>query len=327
MNSKKFLCSVAAGIFALTSAAAAFGQAVVLPSQRKLEVVSGNNLYCAGYVQMAPFGAVSRESSPSANEIIGAYNEQDGWNFSENNFLFINAGVDKGVRVGDLFSVVRPRGQVKSRWSRKDDLGFYVQELGFVEVVRVKQNTSVVRVKTSCDSMMLGDLLVPFQQRATVAYNRRPTMDMFADPTGKATGRILFGRDNMETITRDQIVYVDLGAEDNATPGDFLTIYRYLGKGNPLKAKDFKESVEARNDGYSSFEYRGGKFSNQATRKGGSEATKGIVTTPKVVYNRPEGLRKVVGEGMIVNVRERVATVVITRTAQEIHSGDWVEIQ
>ena len=84
MNSKKFLCSVAAGIFALTSAAAAFGQAVVLPSQRKLEVVSGNNLYCAGYVQMAPFGAVSRESSPSANEIIGAYNEQDGWNFSEN---------------------------------------------------------------------------------------------------------------------------------------------------------------------------------------------------------------------------------------------------
>jgi hypothetical protein len=30
---------------------------------------------------------------------------------------------------------------------------------------------------------------------------------------------------------------------------------------------------------------------------------------------------------MIVNVRERVATVVITRAAQEIHTGDWVEIQ
>jgi hypothetical protein len=297
VNSKKFLCSVAAGIFALSSAAATFGQAVVVPSQRKLEVVSGNNLYCAGYVQMAPFAAASRESSPSANEIIGAYNEQDGWNFSENHYLYVNAGVDKGVRVGDLFSVVRPRGQVKSPWSRKGDLGYYVQELGFVEVVSVKQTTSIVRVKTSCDSMLLGDLLVPFQQRATVAYNRRPTLDLFADPTGKATGRILFGRDNMETVTRDQIVYVDLGAEDNATPGDYLTIYRYLGKGNPLKAKDFSESVSARDEGFRSFEYRGGKFSNQAPRKGGSKATKGVVTTPDVVYDRrPEGLRKVVGE-------------------------------
>ena len=35
----------------------------------------------------------------------------------------------------------------------------------------------------------------------------------------------------------------------------------------------------------------------------------------------------VVGEAVVLNVKERTATVVITRTAQEIHTGDWVEIQ
>jgi hypothetical protein len=133
-------------------------------------------------------------------------------------------------------------------------------------------------------------------------------------------------RDNREVVTRDQIVYVDLGADNSVAPGDYLTIYRPLGKGN-LFTNDVDESVSARDDGFQSDKYRGGKFSNQAPRKSGATAEGRIVTTEKAKRDRPDGLRKVVGEGMVVNVREKTATVVITRTAQEIHTGDWVEIQ
>jgi hypothetical protein len=35
----------------------------------------------------------------------------------------------------------------------------------------------------------------------------------------------------------------------------------------------------------------------------------------------------VVGEAVVLNVRERTSTVVITQTGQEIHPGDWVELQ
>jgi hypothetical protein len=38
-------------------------------------------------------------------------------------------------------------------------------------------------------------------------------------------------------------------------------------------------------------------------------------------------MRKVVGEAVVLNVKEKTATVVITRTASEIHTGDGVEIQ
>ena len=151
-------------------------------------------------------------------------------------------------------------------------------------------------------------------------------MDLFADPSGKAKGRIFMARDLQEVITRDQIVYVDLGKDDSVQPGDYLTIYRKLGKGNLSKLPENPESVSARDYGYHSLEYKGGKFSNQAARKSGDKATGRVVTTKKAKEGRPE-IRKVVGEAMILNVKERTATVLITRTAQEIHTGDWVEVQ
>jgi hypothetical protein len=174
--------------------------------------------------------------------------------------------------------------------------------------------------------MLLGDLLVPFQTRVSQTYVKRPSLDLFGTASGKPMGRIFLARDGQEEVTRDQVIYVDLGAEDSVAPGEFLTIFRPLGKGN-LFINDEDESISARDEGYQSDKYRGGKFSNQAPRKYGSQADRHIVTTEAAKAYRPEGLRKVVGEGMVVNVRERTATVVITRAAQEIHTGDWVEIQ
>jgi hypothetical protein len=313
-------------VFAGATVVWAQGTRMESSAPRKIDVAIGSNLYCAGYVQIAPVNAGSGRDANRPNEIVGAYDEQDGWLYGQNKYLYINGGADKGVHVGDMFSVIRPRGEVNSRYTHKGRLGFYVQELGSVEVIRVQPEVSVVRVKNSCDTIMLGDLVAPFQPRSSAPFTQRPPLDLFGMPSGKAAGRIFLARDHQEVLTRDQVIYVDLGAEDNVAPGDYLTIFRPLGKGN-LFTNDVDETLSARDEGFQSDKYRGGKFSNQAPRKGGSEAGKHIVTTEDAKEDRPNGLRKVVGEGMVVNVRERTATVVITRVAQEIHTGDWVEIQ
>jgi len=325
---KKILISAFAAGFVLVSSSIVWGQGqrISLPNSRPMSVVTGSNLYCAGFVQIAPMNTAPRQETNRPNKIVGAYDEQDGWLYAQNKYLFINGGEDKGVHVGDMYSVIRPRGEVNSRYTDKGRLGFYVQELGTVEVVRVQHEVSVVRVNTSCDSMLLGDLLVPFQTRVSAPYVQRPPLDRFGTASGKAEGRIFLARDGQEVLTRDQIIYVDLGAEDNVAPGEYLTIFRPLGKGN-LFVNDEDETISARDEGFQSDKFRGGKFSNQAPRKYGSSADRHIVTTEAAKAYRPDGLRKVVGEGMVVNVRERTATVVITRTAQEIHTGDWVEIQ
>lgn len=279
-------------------------------------VAARNNLYCAGFVQTSAINTDRR--------IIGAWNEQDGFIYAQADEVYLNVGAGSGVQVGDRMAVVRPRGKVNTRWTDKGNLGFYVQEVGTVEVIRVKGDHSIARVRTSCDNFLLGDLLMPYMERTSPAYVERPALDRYADRSGKAMGRIFMARDGHEMITRDQIVYVDLGAEDSVSVGDYLTIFRPLGEGNLLDGPP--ESVSARDYGFQSFEYRGGKFSNQAARKSGSKAGGRVVTTDRAKSGRPD-IRKIVGEAVVLNVKERTATVVVTRTAQEIHTGDWVEIQ
>lgn len=283
----------------------------------RMATAVGNNLYCAGFIQT---GAIS-----TVNSIIGGQHEADGYFYAENDFVYINMGRDKGVSVGDMFAVVRPRGSVKSAWTDKDNIGYWVQELGALEVVNVKDTVSVARVASSCDNFLLGDLVQLIEKRVSPKHDPQPVLDLWADPSGKAMGRILMSRDGAEMLSRDFIAYVDLGAEDNVEAGNKLTIFRPLDDGNLMKRTQ-KEYPTGRDYGFQSDEYKGGKFSNQSSRKTGERAQGSHITTREAKEGRPP-IRKIVGEAVVLNVKEKTATVVITRTGQEIHTGDWVELQ
>lgn len=274
-----------------------------------------NNLYCGGYVQSSPIN--------TNNFVVGAEFEADKHIFGQGDTLVIRGS---NFQVGDQLSVVRPKGKVETRWTRKDNLGFFVQELGVVEIIKVKNEISIAMVKTSCDNMLLGDLIVPMQQRNFPAMKERTPLDVFGDPNGKSTGRIFMARDNQELLSNDNIVYIDLGAEDNVSVGDFLTIYRPLGTGN-IVDRIYSESMSARDEGFQSNEYRGGKFSNMSPRKKGELARGDKMTSEDARSRRPGNIRRVVGEMVILNVKEKTATAMIVRTTQEVHTGDYVEVQ
>lgn len=295
--------------------------AVVIPAasmDRPMTVVGDNELYCAGFVQDAPIS--------TSIEIVGAENEKDQHIFFQGDLLYIGTGSNSGVSVGDMYSVVRPRGEVHTDWTRKNDLGFLVEEVGAVEVVHVMRDVSVVRVKTSCSTLLLGDLLVPIPQRTSPMFAYRGPFDRFAPPSGKASGMIFMARDRAELLGVNQIVYVDLGSEDGVGTGDILTVYRPLGSGN-IYEKVLKESMDNKEEGYESNRYEGGHFSNQAPRKKGSQAGGAIVTSEDAKSRRPADLRRIVGELMVLNVKEKTATAIIVRSSSEIHTGDSVEVK
>lgn len=315
MKRLHLLALITVTLFIMTGAATA--QPVMVQPKRPMPVAVGNNLYCAGYIQSSSISA--------ANRIVGGQDEAEKYSYAQNDFLYINMGHDKGIRVGDVFSVVRPRGSVRSKWSSKGDLGFYVQEVGAVEVIDVKPTVSVARVKASCDAFYLGDLVQPTEVRISPVSVARPPLDRFDQGTGRASGRILMSRDGAEMLSRDFIAYVDLGVDDHVKVGDHLTIYRSLEKGNLTKHPNH-EILSPSSGGFESPRYHGGKFSNQAPRRSGDHAGGSVITTDEAKEGRPY-LRKVVGEAVVLNVREKTSTVVITRTGQEIHTGDHVEIQ
>lgn len=287
-------------------------------TSKNLPIAMSNNLYCAGYVQ----GSASFNTKM---EIVGANDEKDKHIYAEGDELYIRVGAVDGVKKGDMFSVIRPRGKVKTKWSKKKGLGVFVQELGAVEVIKVMRDVSVAMVKKSCSSILLGDLVTRMPNRVSPLFKKRESLDVFAMSSGKANGRIFMARDGHELLGRDQIVYVDLGREDNVKIGDYMTIYRPLGTGN-IYSKVLKESIDNKEEAFESDRYRGGKYSNQSTRKQGVDGNGNTVTTEAAKKPRPP-LRKVVGELVVLNVLERTATAVIVRNASEIHTGDQVELQ
>lgn len=319
---KRSLSVVVCGLAVLTTFVAAQRTqptpTVVVNAPKQMTVVGRNSLYCAGYVQSSPMNTDDR--------IVGAVEEQEQFHFAQNDLVYVNLGSTKGVRAGDVMAVVRPRGQVDTRWTKKSDLGFFVQEVGAIEILKVREdNLSVARIKASCEVFMLGDLVQPMPERTSPMHQDRGPLEPFIAASGKAQGRLFMARDGAELLTRDQIVYIDLGEEDNAKVGDRVTVFRPLGKG-ALFISDEKESMSARDGGFQSNEYRGGGFSISAARKSGDKAGGSVVTTERAKEDRPQ-IRKVVGELVILNVKEKTATAVITRTVQEIHPGDWVELQ
>ena len=64
-----------------------------------------------------------------------------------------------------------------------------MQEVGALEVVKVKADVSVARIKSSCDSFLLGDL-VQLVEKTNQPLGRKAsgTRSCLATPSGKADG-------------------------------------------------------------------------------------------------------------------------------------------
>lgn len=282
-------------------------------------VARGNNLRCAGYIQKAQVN--------TRFEVVGGEQEQEQNIYAEGDYVYLNFGARDGAKENDRYTVTRPRGHVRSVFSRKGDLGIFVQEVASLRLVSVKPETAVALIDYSCDNVLLGDLLVPEQTRFAPQARQFQPLDRFRDPNGKVNGRIVLSRDGQETVAVNQVVYLDLGAEDGVKAGDYMTIYRPVGKPRVAQRVPDQEVARAEDFGFESDAFRGGKFSNQAPRKKGENATGAIASTKDVKRRRPALPRKIVGEVVVLNVKERTATAIITQNAQEIHTGDYVELQ
>ena len=316
--------------FAVTSTAQtpAPTPTVVMPGQQQPQNVIGRaSLYCAGFIRHQPL--------PQMPEIVGAEEEQEQRRFADGEVVYLNAGSAQGIKEGQTFQIIRPRGEVKGVHKQKHgSIGTYIQDIGQLQVFKVHEKTSAAQITMTCDQVLLGDLLTPIPDRESPVRRAEANLDRFADPSGKQTGRLMMSKDTRELLTRNDIVYIDLGSEDQIKPGDYLTVYRPLGTGN-LTRIDNEEWSRNRSVGFQSERYRGGGFSNQASRAKDSTALSDSnghyrhrpITSKEVKRNRPLMPRKIVGEIVVLEVQQRTATAVITRIASEVHTGDWVEIQ
>ena len=297
-------------------------QLVVPTTNQQQRIADRTRLYCAGYIR--------HQTLPHMPEIVGALEEHEQRRYSDGEIVYINAGSQQGIQEGQKFQIIRPRGAVKRVHREKNGfLGTYIQEIGQLQVFKVREKTSAAQITFTCDEVLLGDLLAPVPERESPLERFAGNLDLFADPSGKQTGRLMMAKDNREMVTRNDIVYIDLGSEDQLKTGDYLTIYRPLGTGN-ITQVDEEEMAPNRETGFQSNRFRGGGLGSEANRakdSGDGSYRERPITSREVKQNRPLMPRKIVGEIVVIDVQLRTATAIITRVAGEVHTGDWVEIQ
>lgn len=177
-----------------------------------------SDLHCFGYLGESDEKFVAR--------VVGAESIAEQIDYMASDLLYVNAGYDRNLKVGDEFWLVTPESiVVHPRTTR--DIGRFYQYRGRAVVETLEGRTASVRVTSSCTDVPLGSYLKPFEPIPIPLARKTPPAVAGDPPSGKAQGRIVFTRDGIVAVGADHTVIVDLGVANGVEPGDFLSIYRY----------------------------------------------------------------------------------------------------
>lgn len=255
-----------------------------------------SSVYCSGFVadQKMPDGIRLVSGEQSDNKIT----------FERGDYVYVNRGTDKGVRVGDRYAVIRPEGDPAGvQWFKWQDkltkaMGTHYLDAGQLRVVNVQPRISIAIVSFSCDYMQRGDIVLPFQERPEPTFKDAGPFDIFAPVSGKPVAMVVNSRDYQQAVAKGNVVYVNLGTDKGVKVGDYYRVFRYQGSLAELapQTKDYQ--------------YRLYGFGSAPER-----------------YSWNDLPREVLGEGIVLNVSKFSSTVLLTYSRSDIYAGDYVEIE
>ena len=257
---------------------------------------SYSTVYCSGFV--------SDQRVPDATRLVSGEQSNVKIMFARGDYVTINRGQDKGVRVGDRYSVVRQESDSLQvnwfKWQAKlmKAMGIHYVDAGQLRVVNVQAKTAIAEVSLSCDYMLRGDIVLPFQERPEPAFKDPSAFDHFAPISGKPVAMIVESKDYQQSAGQGNTFYVNLGTERGVKVGDYFRIFRYQGTLAELSPQT----------------------------KGFQDRLYGFGSSPGR-YNWNDLPREVLGEGLVINVSRNSSTVFVTYSSADIYTGDYIEIE
>lgn len=257
-----------------------------------------------GYSTVNCAGFVTDQKVPEEIRLISGEQSNYKITFGRGDYVYINQGQDKGVRVGDRFAVVRPAQDPLHvswfKWQEKllKAMGQPYIDAGQIRVVNVQSKTSIAQVIFSCDYMQRGDVLRPYVDRPAPPFKDAATFDHFAPVSGKSVGMLVVGYDWTQAYGMNSTVYVNLGAAQGVKVGDYMRIFRYQGS--------MAETAPQTRD----YQFKMYGFGSAPER-----------------YRWNDLPREILGEGIVLSVSRNSSTMLVTFSGTDMYAGDYVEIE
>ncbi len=263
---------------------------------RQVRQVDYSSVNCSGFI--------TDQKVPDEARLVSGEQSNYKITWIRGDYVHINRGQDKGVRVGDRFSVVRPDKDPADvpwfKWQAKllKAMGEMYQDAGQLRVVNVQPKVSVAQIVFSCGYMQRGDIVLPYQERPAPPLKDSATFDHFAPVSGKPVAMLVAGRDYSQAYGKLSPVYVNLGTNQGVKVGDYFRIFRYQGS--------MAETVPQ--------------------EKGYAYTMYGFGSAP-ARYEWNDLPREVLGEGIVINASRNSSTIIITVSSIENYAGDYVEVE
>ncbi len=210
---------------------------------------SEDDIYCSGYVgdldEQFGYRIVGSEFNGMSPRLSGAGggrnkrgifgDETVKYDLSVGDIVYVDGGMAAGLSPGLVYTIVRPREVVENP-DTGDVIGRIYQYQGRLRLLTVQDQVAIAEIVQACDAILDGAGLKPFVPEP-VPLGRRtgvrtpnapvPVESLADDPL------ILRAKDDIVSLGEDHVVFVNLGSESGAAPGDVYTIFRANAPGKP----------------------------------------------------------------------------------------------
>ena len=297
-----FMLVLAASLSAQQPSAAPEQAAPAAPQKgRTMALNIGNSptaadLYCAGFI--------SADHVPEARFVAGGWNSPDQTRFAAKaDYIYIHG---KDMKEGDRLEILRHakdpnhyelfHGQNAAIRSA----GEIYFELGYVRVIDVQKQTAIAVPELACSDLVPGDIAIPFEEHEAPKF-RKVSLDRFAPPNGKTTGRIILAKDFTGFLGTKYAVYLNIGADKGLKVGDYLRATRTYS----YTYNDPEANLSLKASAY------------EDTQKNPPKLPRSEISTLP---------RRTVGDMIVLSVHKHSATAMILSALENINVGDGVEL-
>jgi hypothetical protein len=186
------------------------------------------------------------------------------------------------------------------------------EEVGRVRIIDTRNKTAIGQIEYSCDGANPGDTTIPFAEKQTVSFHVPEHFDRFLPSSNRASGRIVMGKDFDFELGTGHKVYLNLGSNQGVKIGDYFRAVRSYDADlkDPVDSLSFKAALA-------------------------EDTQKKVPSVDPAMFTKGNGPvihvrdlpRRAVGEIVIIGVTNTTATGMVVFALEDIHSGDYVEME
>jgi hypothetical protein len=179
-------------------------------------LISETDLYCSIFVH---------EGELPDMRIVAAEREAERIQFSDADLIFINRGKNDGVEVGQVFLIIEMGDPI-------GNFGLLATKRGRAYVIFLEDNRSVARVEKACGRVMIGNYLLPFEEKESL-LGKDLGYEAFAEGDTGAVGNIIYLQNNYNQIGSGSWAIIDIGEDSGIQVGQQMTVYEKIREDLP----------------------------------------------------------------------------------------------